>query len=176
LAVVAIIVLLAGIIMGTATFANRKSLESKTRSQLHQFTLALELFKTDNGNYPITPSNAPRAYVISHDYTGDNITNVIYNDITLYQALTNYTSAGGKSAYYEFKPDQIQQITLGAGGTITTNVLVDPYGNYWGYFCTTNSAAGWTTNQFNSRSYDLWSFGLSATEPTNSLICNWRQQ
>ena len=162
LAVIGIIVLLAGVILSTATYVNRKSLEAKTKSQLHQITLALEMYKNWAGYYPIAPSVAAREYSISHKWDSST-TN---NNMALYRALTNRDSTG--AFFLEIKADQIQ-----ANG-VTTNFLVDPYGNLWGYFSAADAIS--RTNQYNQRSYDLWSFGLSLTDPTNSLISNWRQQ
>lgn len=162
LAVIGIIVLLAGIIIGSATYANRKALESRTRSQLHQITLALEMYKNTVGYYPTSPSDWVRQYAISHDSSSTYATVQTNNNSALFRALIMKDGSGAQ--YYEYKPEQIQ---------VTSSVtnLVDPYGNFWGYLCYSGS-----TNQYNSRSYDLWSFGLTTTDPTNSLICNWRQQ
>lgn len=164
LAVVGIIVLIAGLVIGTASYSNRKARESKTKSQLHQLTIALDLYKNDWGWYPITFSNAPRDRAISHVWDAGT-TN---NNIDLYRALTNYTYQGGRSQYLEMKSEMIK--TIG-----TTNLFVDPYGNPWGYFNPTNNSP-FRTNMFNPRSYDLWSYGVDAADPTNALICNWRQQ
>src|ERR1043165_6366561 len=64
LAVMAIILLLAGMIIGIGSYMSRKSLESKARSQLHQLNLALELYKNDWGAFPVTLYDWPRAFAI----------------------------------------------------------------------------------------------------------------
>ena len=166
LAVITIIILLAGIIIGTATYANRKSLESKTKSQLHQISMALELYNRDWGYYPGSPMDEARYYTISH--TCDIATS--NNNASLYRALTNRDSTG--AVYLEMKSDMVQSVVI-VTGVLTTyvgNAMIDPYGNLWGYY------NGRSTNQFNPRTFDLWSFGLTVTDPTNSLISNWRQQ
>lgn len=171
LAVIGIIALIAGLIVATAGYANRKSLRSKTEAQLKQIELALELYKNEEGYYPITPDDVQRVYGISHT----NHVGASNNVLRLYTAITGYSVTNGppntpeRTSYFpEIKTEMIQKV--GA-----TNYLVDPYGNIWGYFSAPKNAA-FKTNQYNPRTYDLWSFGLTPSEPTNSLICNWRQQ
>lgn len=166
----AILSLLAGLILGTTAYARRKALETKTRSQLQQIALALDMYKNDYGVFPITPADAPKTNKIAHVFNAGT-TN---NSLVLYSLLTGYAvtdgppnASTGKNYYPELKNHQLQR-------TDGTNYLVDPYRNVWGYFNTTNNA--WKANQFNQRTYDLWSFGLKPNDPTNSLISNWRQQ
>src|SRR5690348_1868141 len=59
LAVIVIIVLLAGIIVATARYMAEKQLRAKAESQLHQISLCLELYKNDQGYYPISPYDWP---------------------------------------------------------------------------------------------------------------------
>lgn len=185
LTVITIIVLLAGMIMGTATYANRKSLQSKTHSQLHQMTLALELYKNDFGYFPVSPHAWPKGYSISHatvttvvdaNTIGGAPSYITSNSWSIYRALLGYSvttrppaapNLGRNNYFLEVKVDQIQNVK-------GTNYLVDPYGNVWGYYNAPSTAL--LTNQYNPRSYDLWSYGLYPVDPTNSLISNWRQQ
>lgn len=171
LAVVGIIALIAGLIVATAGYANRKSLRSKAEAQLRQIELALELYKNEEGYYPVTSANVQQVLGISHT----NHVGTSNNVLSLYTAITGYSITNAppnkpeRTSYFpEIKPDMIQKVG-------TTNYLVDPYGNIWGYFSAPKNSA-FRTNQYNPRSYDLWSYGITPSEPTNSLICNWRQQ
>ena len=53
LAVIGIIVLLAGITLGGMNYASRKGDEAKTLSIMAEFETALEAFKADYGYYPV---------------------------------------------------------------------------------------------------------------------------
>jgi prepilin-type N-terminal cleavage/methylation domain-containing protein len=170
LAVMGIIALLAGLLIGISRYASQQALKAKARSQLQQIAQALELYKNDHGLYPITAANATKTNRISHTWDSGT-TN---NNLTLYTLLTGYratngppSASPGRNYYRELVRQQLQTRN-------GTNYFVDPFGNPWGYFNTTNSA--WITNQFNVRGYDLWSFGAKPGDPTNSLLCNWRQQ
>lgn len=171
LAAIAIIALIAGLVIGTAGYANRKSLRSKAETQLKQLELALELYKNEEGYYPVSPENVPRYLGISHtNYVGTS-----NNVLALYRAITGYSVTNGppnqpeRTSYFpEIKTEMIQKVG-------TTNYLVDPYGNIWGYFSAPKNSTI-RTNQYNPRTFDLWSFGITYTDPTNSLISNWRQQ
>ena len=53
MAVIAIIAILAGIVLGGLSFASRKSMEAQTIARMEQFQLALENFHKDYGYYPV---------------------------------------------------------------------------------------------------------------------------
>ena len=53
MAVIAIIAILAGIVMGGLSFASRKSMEAQTIAKMEQFQIALEKFHKDYGYYPV---------------------------------------------------------------------------------------------------------------------------
>ena len=173
LVVMAVIVVLLGLVLGTARYSRGKAKETAAKSQLHQISVALELYRNDYGQYPITPSNAPRLQNTSHLLDGGTTNNAD----ALYTLLTGYSTANGppnapdiSDGYYpELKPKQIHCVD-------NHYYFVDPYGNVWGYFNTTNAVQGWTSNQFNPHSYDLWSFGADPSDPVNSPITNWRQR
>lgn len=103
LVVIVIIILIAGLILGTAAYVQNKQVQVKTESQLHQIELCLELYKNDQGYYPISPYDWPRAYSISHafdagvDYSiwGVDPTTTSSNHWAFYRALFGYTSTGG---------------------------------------------------------------------------------
>jgi|ERR1051326_2974335 type II secretory pathway pseudopilin PulG len=250
LCVVVIILLLAGIIVGTARYVAEKQLRAKAESQLHQISLCLELYKNDQGYYPISPYDWPKSpdgitptnFGICHAYDvglewdmsymtqdptvmgGKNFTNdwATYNHWAFFRAILGYGVDGGvcfaagpppyaiscatngfpqppigKNYYPEIKPDQLhsnrQWITYSSSTTLAFYwYLVDPFGKPWGYYNASSEAA--KTNQFNPRTYDLWSWGPSSFgyphyswgpywyyrwpvkyDVTNSLICNWRR-
>ena len=79
MAVMVIIALLAGIVIGTAGYIQRKAATARAEAEIHAMEMALESYKNDNGGYPI-------ATVIAAVYT----------------AL-----AGGPKIYMSFKADQL---------------------------------------------------------------------
>ena len=50
--VIAIIAILAGLILSTAGYVQRKALSSRAEAEIAALTVALENYKADNGDYP----------------------------------------------------------------------------------------------------------------------------
>lgn len=57
LAVIAIVVIVAGIVIGGAGAAQRKAAEAKARSQISKFEIAVQQYKRDRGYLPSEPDN-----------------------------------------------------------------------------------------------------------------------
>lgn len=157
LAALVIIVLLAGLVVGTAKYAHTKAAISRTEAELAAMEMALEHYKDDNGAYPPTiwrRASPPPGYpgVIEQS-----------NSAVLYTAL-----AGGPKKYYSFRADQ-----LAVPSQNVTNII-DPFGNPYNYYV---YVPGNTDLATNSATFDLWSYGPNNhnDEGTNDDICNWRR-
>lgn len=189
LVALAIIALLAGMVVGTAKYAHQKTLASATVGQLHQIALALELYKSDNGYYPVTPYDWPMALMIVGTVTNrvqipvcdagvygtpGTITWATSNHWALAESITGRRrddltfGAGFRPCYYqEMKRPQV----AAASGLW---YLVDPYGDPWEYLNLRGS-----TNQFNGRTFDLCSFGAIPQvgfvnqDAINGVFPNW---
>jgi general secretion pathway protein G len=102
--VIAIIAILAGLILSTAGYVQKKGASSRAESEIAALTVALENYKADTGDYPlgnnVNGSNAP---------SGNNF------------LLTNLMPTNGK-VYFEFNKSMTN-----AGN------VVDPFGEKYGY-------------------------------------------
>jgi len=167
LATLLIIVLLAGLIIGTAKYASTKAATSRAQSEIAAMELALEQYKNDNGVYPAAGAGAPRVTSGNNGYPGSAEWS---NSAVLYTAL-----ATGPKVYYTFRPDQIRLVP----STTFTNVI-DPFGNPYNYYnYPTNLAVSADPLHFanNTSTFDLWSYGPNGRndEGTNDDITNWRR-
>lgn len=147
--VIVIIMILAGIVVGAAKYAQMKGARSRAQAEIAMMETALENYKNDNGIYPITPPGRPP----------DAGAPTYANSPVLYAALTN-------KAYMTLKPNQI--MTKGS-----VSYIVDPFGSPYSYYCPQHPQP----DQTNSVSFDLWSYGPNNKndEGTNDDIANWKQ-
>jgi type II secretory pathway pseudopilin PulG len=150
LGVFIIIGVLAGMILGITKYASTNAATSRAKAEIAAMETALEVYRSDNGIYPITVGPRP--------YSTPTLFNT--NSVSLYNAL-----ATGSRMYFTFRLDQLQ--VIGASPAIT-NVL-DPFGNQYSYYC--NPGAIDQTNQV---TFDLWSFGPDHLNDTADDIVNWR--
>jgi general secretion pathway protein G len=104
LVVIAIIAILAGLLLNTAGYIQKKGVMSRVETEIAAMTVALENYKTDNGDYPqgtnVNGINAP---------TGNGF------------LLASLMPSTGK-VYFEFNKSM----------TNASNV-VDPFGENYGY-------------------------------------------
>ena len=128
LVVIAIIAILAGLILNTAGFIQKKGASARAQAEIAALSTSLESYKVDNGDYPTNANSG----------TDTN---------SLYGVLCPPTNAPNPKVYFEFSK-----------GMTNTNGIVDPFGTLYGYRypgATTNSGtnffdlwstAGGTTN------------------------------
>ena len=156
LAVMAIILILAGLILNIAGNANFKAASSRAQGEIQAMAAAMENYKADNGAYPrVIAANATGTC-----YTTDTLNPQTATDPngstpsyastsqTLYQLLSGaYTmnSTGSTTlatgtplptAYYTFTDAQLQNsggITSGYINPSTVTAILDPFGNSYGY-------------------------------------------
>jgi prepilin-type N-terminal cleavage/methylation domain-containing protein len=149
LIVIAIIAILAGLILSTSGYIQKRSARARTEAEIAAMAAALESYKADNGDYPVGAAGDPSNTAIP---TGN---------IFLYSNLQPNT---GK-VYFEFTKSMLQ-----ASGA-TTNV-VDAFGEGFGYYYQTN-ASNIPAGKMNGVGfYDLWSRGGGTTN-TEQWIKNW---
>jgi len=168
LAVVIIIATLVGLVFGLFHYVDTGVKVSRTKAELAAMEMAIDSFKLDQGYYPT--SSIVRVSCSSQAEA--------MNSAMLYQALVN-----GPRRYIQFTPRQIQNpytIQWAANpnslGTIATNVIVDPWGRPYNYYCTApplvamlnvnlyaSTGQAWQGSliggQVNRVTYDLWSYG-----------------
>ena len=174
LVVIALIIILAGLILSTVGYVQKKGARSRAEAEVAAISAALENYKADNGIYPRDTTNN----------TTDNVDPRVAIDFTKYQPASQYAygqlaadpdfdgvpNAGSKS-YMQFKPNQLGK---DANGKV---YLRDPFGNSYGYSTAyqhdVDTNVNPPTHGYNP-TYDLWSTaGLTSGASDIQWIKNW---
>jgi type II secretory pathway pseudopilin PulG len=172
LVVITIIAILAGLILATAGYVEKKGDRSRAESEIAAISAALESYKADNGIYvrnsdtdnldPINNVN-PSATPLPNNYTKASL--------YLYEQLSGDTTGNrqpsGKS-YFTFKPNMLLPAPP---STATVIAIRDPFGNSYGY--STMKASNPTNNGYNP-TFDLWSTaGGTQSGNVPGWVKNW---
>jgi prepilin-type N-terminal cleavage/methylation domain-containing protein len=171
LVVIAIIIVLAGLVLSTVGYVQKKGARSRAETEIAAMSAACESYKADNGIYPTTANtNALDAQVATDPSTYQAAS------FDLYAALTGDTNGdrtvnasdanASARSYFNFKGNQLNPPPPSTG-TVTS--IRDPVGNSYGY-STIQAATGLSTVGYNP-TFDLWSTANS-TDP-NQWIKNW---
>ena len=174
LIVMAIIVILAGLILATSSYVQKKGARSRAEAEIAAMSAALENYKADNGIYPRGNANGGTT---SPSDTDSLDARLIVDPSTyraaslfLYKQLSGDANGNrtieatetGKS-YFQFKPNQLGPTDQSA----TVTMIRDPFGNSYGY---STAYQADPTKGYNP-TFDLWS---TATETDSSRwIKNW---
>jgi prepilin-type N-terminal cleavage/methylation domain-containing protein len=162
--VIAIIVILAGLVLSTVGYVQKKAARSRAETEIAAMSAACENYKADNGTYPrdaaTTDALDPRGTINMTNYQAAS--QYFYGQIAGdpdFDGIPNSTS----KAYMQFKPNML--------GKDNANKVYprDPFGNSYGY--STIQAATGNTNVGYNPTFDLWSTANSA-DP-NQWIKNW---
>jgi type II secretory pathway pseudopilin PulG len=200
--VIAIIIILAGLILSTVGYVQKKGSRSRAETEIAAVSAACESYKADNGVYPrpfsTTPNNTTDA--LNARTMGDpTTTNYTAASLVLYRALSGDRNLDriidtadesldidGSTlgtpltqlprSYYTFKPNQLSPTD---GQSVPVQYIRDPFGNSYGY-STANQFDPATPKGYNP-TFDLWSTaGLSADPDgtgsdatTQQWIKNW---
>jgi prepilin-type N-terminal cleavage/methylation domain-containing protein len=162
LAVVTIIVILAGIVITSMGFITEKQARSKASVQIALLTRALEEYKLDMGTYPATPD------VASITSSVGTATSATYLWLPLFKDGYDYTNPNTPPANWtkatkiycpDLNPISSNQGWVTKGTMPATSTIVDPWGNQYCY----RSAAPLTGTTPNASTlnpdFDLWSMG-----------------
>jgi len=144
LVVMAIIAILAGLVLRTAGYVQRKAATSRAEAEIAALSAALESYKADYGTYPTGVCGNPTS---TGAISGSNF--------FLRDALQ--TNASGAKVYFEFPT---------AMGTNSDRNIQDPFGENYGYAFPHAYSNLAPTNFFL-----IWSRAGSAN--TNQWIKNW---
>ena len=174
LAVMVIILILAGLILNIAGNAQYKAALSRANAEIKQMETACESYKVDNGTYP--RDNATNNYtdnLNAQTATDPNASTApTYSNASayLFQQLSGITFTSGSTtptltkAYITFLPGQI---STGSATPTSSTYIIDPFGFSYGYSTanqlaqdnansTTPATAVDTTKGYNP-TFDLWS-------------------
>jgi prepilin-type N-terminal cleavage/methylation domain-containing protein len=165
--VIAIIIILAGLILSTVGYVQKKGARSRAEIEIAAMSAACESYKADNGAYPAN----------SDTNTLDARTNLdpsaaVYSNASLflYEQLAGVTSGSrseipsGKT-YFTFKPNMLLPAPP-SNADITA--IRDPFGNSYGYSTIANPTANPSPSPgvgYNP-TFDLWSTAGIAASPT----------
>jgi type II secretory pathway pseudopilin PulG len=161
--VIAIIIILAGLILSTVGYVQKKGARSRAETEIAAISAACESYKADNGIYPRDATTTDTLDAKTNGNPGSTpcpspcpdpnaVTAYSQASFYLYTQLsgdsTGNRSPTGKS-YMEFKPKML----LPSGGTGTVTAISDPFGYSYGYS---------TANQVDpakgyNPTFDLWS-------------------
>ena len=173
LVVFTIIIVLAGLILATVGYVQKKGARSRAEAEIAAISAALESYKADNGIYPRDATNN----------TTDNLNARVQGDPTtyasaslfLYEQLAGVTS-GNRSevpsakSYFAFKPNMLLPAPP---STATITAVRDPFGNSYGY----STAFQADPSKGYNPTFDLWSTGgtTSTINPPDQSqwIKNW---
>ena len=158
----AIIIVLAGLILGTAGYVQKKGYRSRAEAEIAAISAAVENYKADNGGYPSSAeTNALKANTMGDPATYQSASLALYKLISGDADNSADRSAESKS-YFTFKPNQLSPTT-------TTQAVVfirDPFGKSYGY--STVKASAPTGSDGYNPTFDLWSTAGLTTNPPSS--------
>jgi general secretion pathway protein G len=167
LVVIAIIIILAGLILSTVGYVQKKGARSRAEAEIAAMSAALESYKADNGIYP-RDTNSTTDNLDAR--TSSNPTNYQTASLFLYDSLFGSTTSGSRTStgksYFVFKPNQLSP----SDQTVNVQYIRDPFGNSYGYSTAyqKNPSTGYNPT------YDLWSVA-DANPSSNQAqwIKNW---
>jgi len=173
LVVIAIIIILAGLILSTVGYVQKKGAASHAEAEIAAMSAALESYKADNGIYPRDGTNSTTDNLDAR--ASGNPAHYQTASLFLYDSLFgsatsgSRTAASGAKSYFVFKPTMLSP----SDQTLSVQYIRDPFGNSYGYSTAyqKNTATGYNPT------FDLWSTGgvISTANPPDQTqwIKNW---
>lgn len=194
--VVAVIIVLAGLVMGVAGFVQQKGAREKCLTQIKALSAACEAYRADNGTVPQNEDTDELDPRVHFSPLGGN-SGALYQSASryLYSCLSgdydppsapDFQPEAGERKYHTFRRDELN-FNKNASGEITAiNFVQDPFGNPFGYSTIGAKAEAEyrkmlrenaeeerpaATEGYNP-TFDLWSTG-GATSGNSKWIKNW---
>jgi prepilin-type N-terminal cleavage/methylation domain-containing protein len=174
LVVIAIIIVLAGLILSTVGYVQKKGARSRAETEIAAMSAACESYKADNGVYP--RDNATNGYTDTlNAQQNPDPTQSVYQNASLYLFTQlsgldqNQAPITGAKNYFTFKPNMLGT----SPGTTTVIYIRDSFGNSYGYSTAQAANPGSNTIGYNP-TFDLWSTGGGTTlNDVSQWIKNW---
>jgi type II secretory pathway pseudopilin PulG len=167
LVVIAITIILAGLILSTVGYVQKKGARSRAEAEIAAISAALESYKADTGIYP---RDATATDTLDARASG-NPANYQTASLFLYNSLFGSTNGSrtptsGAKSYFAFRPNMLSP----SDQTQNVQYVRDPFGNSYGYSTAYQSNASTGYNP----TYDLWSTaGLTSGTDSTQWIKNW---
>ena len=168
LLVIAIIIILAGLILSTVGYVQKKGARSRAEAEIAAMSAALESYKADNGIYPRDATKTDQVDPAASPIP-TAATQFLYEQLSGNSA-TNLQPISGARSYFAFKPQMLFGTKDSNGNLTSVSYIRDPFGNSYGY--STLKASGGTGGY--NPTFDLWSIAddSSGTNQTK-WIKNW---
>ena len=166
LVVIGVIIILAGLILSTVGYVQKKGARSRAETEIAAMSAACESYKADNGVYPRDTVNNTTDNLDARTNLDPTAAGYSAASLFLYEQLAGVTS-GSRSAtpsgktYFTFKPNMLLPAPP---STLDITAIRDPFGNSYGY-STANQADPVTPKGYNP-TFDLWSTAGAASSPT----------
>jgi type II secretory pathway pseudopilin PulG len=177
LVVIAIIIVLAGLILSTVGYVQKKGARSRAETEIAAISAALESYKADNGIYP-TDSSTTETLRPNVDPDGGDPAYFISAARYLYRQLTGdwdgdpTTSSTSDTKNYfgaALKPSMLSPSPPGANTYIR-----DPFGYAYGY--STYEVANPGNASGNNPTFDLWSTAGETAKKTGETFVQYQQR
>lgn len=164
MAVITIIIILAGLVISGMGFVKDRQAKSKAQVQIALLSKALEEYKLDMGTYPPT---ADKSTASAPNGTGTS--SILFN--YLYWDSDNDAAGVGSDDDQKIYLSDLDPVTSKQGWTTkpagSSTAIVDPWGNQYCYRTATDSTGNANTATQNP-DFDLWSMGKDGkTKPAN---------
>lgn len=148
LVVITVIAILAGLVLSSAGYVQKKSALSRAESEVAALSAALESYKAEYGDYPLHSGNAT---------DGSKM---------LYKALSISNATLNPAGKISFEPPA--SMLAETNQLSTSNYYIDPFGQPYNYSYPGNATRSGTNF------FDLWSVaGANPATDTNQWIKNW---
>jgi prepilin-type N-terminal cleavage/methylation domain-containing protein len=171
--VIAIIIVLAGLILSTVGYVQKKGARSRAETEIAAMSAALENYKADNAIYP--RSNGTDGLNPATTNLGDyNMPcRYIYGEVSGDRDFDGTPDTGARS-YITFKPTSLLRDDMSNPPSSSNQVTAirDPFGNSYGYSTAKAANPGGTVGY--NPTFDLWTVadGTAGTDQTK-WIKNW---
>ena len=168
LVVIAIIIILAGLILSTVGYVQKKGARSRAEAEIAAMSAALESYKADNGIYPTDATTTEQLKATdtdSKDYKPAS--RYLYKQLSGDDDGDPTTAAPASAKNYLGSALKPQMLSPNPPGPNT--FIRDPFGNSYGY--STLKAVSPTSIDGYNPTFDLWSTANSTA--ANQWIKNW---
>jgi len=169
LVVISIIIILAGLILSTVGYVQKKGTRLRAEAEIAAISAALESYKADNGIYP-TDSNTTEKLKASLDPDGGDPSKFIDAGKYLYKTISGDTDGDPSTGietkpYLAFKPNMLSP---------NNTYVRDPFGSCYGY--STAKAANPTGTDGYNPTFDLWSTAGETAKKTGETFQQYQQR
>jgi type II secretory pathway pseudopilin PulG len=165
LVVIAIIIVLAGLVLSTVGYVQKKGARSRAETEIAAMSAACESYKADNGIYPASSAtntlNA-RTYLDPSDPAYSTASLFLYEKLMGVTSGNRSETPSGRT-YFTFKPNMLLPAPP---STADITAIRDPFGNSYGYSTIANPTANPSPSPGYNPTFDLWSTAGIAASPT----------